>query len=134
MSAAVEHMRLLTHPYTLSIAGTSLGDPIEVGAALAVLLQKRKGEARQAAPALLCITMQLNSGDWQPAYLPRGESCASSTGRLPLPLSAAADGPLALAASKAAVGHAEAGAGLVGFAAAVLCAEGRALPQMLHLG
>jgi 3-oxoacyl-(acyl-carrier-protein) synthase len=68
--------------------GTSLGDPIEVGAALAVLMHTRK----------------------------------------------ATDGPLSLAASKAAVGHAEAAAGLVGFASAVLCTEGRALPQMLHLG
>ena len=48
-------------------------------------------------------------------------------------LPAAADGPLALAASKASVGHAEAGAGLVGFAAVVLSVEERALPRMLHL-
>ena len=50
-----------------------------------------------------------------------------------VPLPAAADGPLALAASKASVGHAEAGAGLVGFAAAVLSVEERALPRLLHL-
>lgn len=46
---------------------------------------------------------------------------------------AAADGPLAFAASKAAAGHAEAGAGLVGLAAAVLAVEERALPRLLHL-
>lgn len=46
---------------------------------------------------------------------------------------AATDGPLALAASKASVGHAEAGAGLVGLAAAVLSTEARALPRLLHL-
>lgn len=67
--------------------GTSLGDPIEVGAALAVLMHKRSG----------------------------------------------GDGPLALAASKASVGHAEAAAGLVGFAAVLVAAEERALPRMLHL-
>lgn len=55
--------------------------------------------------------------------------------RLPFPafLSAAADGPLALAASKASVGHAEAGAGLVGFALALLAVEARSLPRLLHL-
>ncbi|KAL4457259.1 hypothetical protein ABPG75_012124 [Micractinium tetrahymenae] len=68
-------------------AGTSLGDPIEVGAALAVLMDKRS----------------------------------------------ASDGPLALAASKAAAGHAEAGAGLLGMAAALLAVEERALPRLLHL-
>lgn len=46
---------------------------------------------------------------------------------------AATDGPLALAASKAAAGHSEAAAGLLGLAAAVLAVEERALPRLLHL-
>ena len=60
--------------------------------------------------------------------------CLSAESRVCVPLPpAAADGPLALAASKASVGHAEAGAGLVGFAAAVISVEQRALPRLLHL-
>lgn len=67
--------------------GTALGDPIEVNAALTVLMTKRT----------------------------------------------AADGPLALSASKAAMGHAEPAAGAVGLASAIFSLETRAVPAMLHL-
>ena len=62
----------------------------------------------------------------------RAASHADHTWNSTLP--AASDGPLAFASSKASVGHAEAGAGLVGLAAAVAVAECRALPHLLHLG
>ena len=68
--------------------------------------------------------------------LPAARAPHSATRPRPAPALlpfAASDGPLALAASKASVGHAEAGAGLVGCALAVLSAEGRALPRLLHL-
>lgn len=67
--------------------GTALGDPIEVNAALSVLMARRAGS----------------------------------------------DGPLTLAASKAAAGHAEPAAGAVGLAAAVMAAEARGAPALPHL-
>ncbi len=41
--------------------------------------------------------------------------------------------PLALAASKAAAGHAEPAAGIVGLACAICSLESSALPKLLHL-
>ena len=41
--------------------------------------------------------------------------------------------PLSLAASKAAAGHAEPAAGILGLACAICSLELRALPQLLHL-
>ena len=70
--------------------GTALGDPIEAGAAAAVLLN---GQATE------------------------GGACSR----------------LALASHKAAVGHAEAAAGVVGLSSAVLALEAGALPPILHL-
>lgn len=78
--------------------GTSLGDPIEVNAALAALL---------------------------PAPPPAGGSGDSG--------GVAARLPLQLLAAKAAAGHAEAAAGVVGFAAAALAVEGLCHPSILHL-
>ncbi len=72
--------------------GTALGDPIEAGAAAAVLLSGR---------------------------------AAADAGR-PEPR-------LALVAHKAAVGHGEAAAGVVGLAGALVALEAGALPPILHL-
>jgi hypothetical protein len=44
-----------------------------------------------------------------------------------------ADGPLALSAAKAAMGHAEPAAGAVGLASAILSLESGAAPMMMHL-
>ena len=68
--------------------GTALGDPIEAGAAAAVLLKVSEGGAGSR---------------------------------------------LALASHKAAVGHAEAAAGVVGLSCAMLALEAGALPPILHL-
>ena len=70
--------------------GTALGDPIEAGAAAAVLLTGKSNE--------------------------RGEGSQ-----------------LAMASHKAAVGHAEAAAGVVGLSSAVAALEAGALPPILHL-
>jgi 3-oxoacyl-(acyl-carrier-protein) synthase len=46
---------------------------------------------------------------------------------------AARSAPLVLSAAKSAAGHAEAAAGMVGFAAAALAVEGMQHPGILHL-
>ena len=95
-----------------------MGDPIEVGAALAVLMAKRQGEDRTSTRAVLSV--------W-----PVSQLLASAALRhCP---AAGADGPLALSAAKSAAGHAEPAAGLLGLACAALALESRALPRMLHL-
>ena len=68
--------------------GTALGDPIEAGAAAAVVL----------------TVSEVGAGS-----------------------------QLAMASHKAAVGHAEAAAGIVGLSSAVLALEAGALPPILHL-
>ena len=72
--------------------GTALGDPIEAGAAAAVLLTGKAHEGSESGGAQLALT-----------------------------------------AHKAATGHAEAAAGVVGLAGALIFLEAGALPPILHL-